>query len=219
MKLKRKITGLLLLTLLLNGRLLASNDSSQYKLRPMLGFSLTHVFFKGIKLDGMLPLGQRTLLYLSPEMYNGQLNWEEVGKLKGGGGNLGIRYVFWKESDHQKVTLGFAHLSYGLSQFRINLQDYVWVDQVQNGQNVIVRNKTDVYKQYRRQSIDFLLGLIWRGPSQLYFEANMGVSSKTVRRTFSANYTPTYLNDKYSWSYGYSGVVPQIGFRIGYMFR
>lgn len=212
--------GILLLLLAVSiGTSCKAQDSTRIKVKPMVGISLVHVMFKGLKVDGMIPVSKDLLVYLSPEYYKGNLSWQDEGKLSGFGAEAGVRYIFWDEMNKESFSLGFAHLSYGYNQFRIDTEDEAWVEKVQNGQNILVREMAPVYKQYDRQSVNIMLGILWKSRSNLYIESNLGLSVRGVKRSFSEGYFPAYQNDDFSWSYGYEGIAPVIGFRMGFMFR
>jgi len=193
------------------------SDSTSKPPRLMLGLSIPHIFNKGMKLDVIVPIRPKLHLYLSPEYYSGKLEYSEQGAVKGHGFQGGGRYVFWSETKKETVSLAFAHVSLGYDHFRIDTEDKFWVEKMINGQPVLVQETGPVFKEYNRVSMDYLLGMIWKQRTGFYFEWNFGISIREVKAKFTDNYTPSYLNDDYTWSYGRSGVVPTLGFRLGFV--
>lgn len=193
------------------------SDSTIKSPRLMVGLSLPHIFVKGLKLDVIVPIRPKIYLYLSPEYYSGKLEYFEKGNLKGFGFQGGGRFVFWSESKAEKLSMAFAHVSVGYNHFQIDTKDDFWVEKTLNNQQVLVEENGPVTKQYNRVSMDYLLGMIWKQHTGFYFEWNFGISVREVKGKFKENYTPSYLNDEYTWSYGRSGVLPTMGFRLGFL--
>jgi len=193
------------------------SDSIAKHPRLMLGLSIPHIFNKGLKMDVIVPIRPKLHLYLSPEYYSGSLVYSEQGDLKGYGFQGGGRFVFWTEAKAEKLSMAFAHVSAGYNHFRIDTEDQFWVEKTVNNQKVLVQEMGPVFKEYDRVSMDYVLGMIWKQRTGLYVEWNFGISVREVKSKFTENYTPSYLNDEFSWSYGRSGVLPTMGIRIGFV--
>lgn len=199
-------------------QLSAQDDSLKHpKPKLLLGLSIPHIFLKGWKLDVITPLAPKFHMYLSPEYYLGQQEYQESAEVSGYGLHGGGRFIFWDEMNGKIRNMAFVHLSLGYNHFRIDTRDLVWVEKDFNNQKVLVQETAPVFKEYNRVSYDYLLGMIWKKQSGFYTEWNFGISVRRVKRKFSENYTPSYLNDEFTWSYGRAGVLPTMGFRVGFM--
>lgn len=192
-------------------------DSITKHPKLMLGISIPHIFNKGLKLDVIVPVRPKLHAYLSPEYYSGVLEYSEQGNVKGYGFQAGGRYVFWTELKTEKLSMAFTQVSVGYNHFRIETEDQFWVEKQMNNQTVLVQETGPVFKEYNRASLDLLLGMIWKQRTGFYFEWNFGISVREVKSKFMENYTPSYLNDDYTWSYGRSGVLPTLGMRVGFV--
>ncbi|MDX5320946.1 MAG: hypothetical protein LPK45_07555 [Bacteroidota bacterium] len=218
---KRKL--LIALLFMLSSTFIQAQESDVKPIKPIrpglsLGVSVPHLFLGGLKLDAQVPLGKKWILYASPEGYVGGNASAKNGKVQGYGAQGGLRFVFWQEQEGTTLSRAFIQLSGTYQNFHYDLVDKVWVEEVQNGQNVLVKKDAPVTKDYQRTSYDYLMGMIWNKPSGFYAEFNFGFSVRQVERSYTENYYPTFLNDEFAWSFGYEGIAPTIGFRMGYTF-
>lgn len=203
-----------------NGSIGQSGDSLTRKPpKLMLALSVVHVGFHAIKLEAIIPINKNLYLNVSPEFYSGKLSYEDEGQLSGLGLHSGLRYNYWQYERKGSGVMAFAEAGLEYNYFNINTRDKYWVERVQNGQSVMVLEEGDVYKRYNRFGTNYRMGGLWYYPSGFYFEWSFGVAMRRTEATFSDNYFPTYKNDKYPWSYAYTGVSPLFGLRFGFLIR
>lgn len=199
----------------------AQSDSTKAAVPPklLIGFSIPHTGMHGLKLEVLFPVRPKLLLSLSPELYSGKLSYSDEGQLSGVGFHTGLRYAYWQNERKGMGLIGFAQSDIEYNFFAINKRDKRWVERDQNGQKVMVLEEDDVFKRYNRFGMNYKMGGLWYYPSGFYYEWSFGVAIRKTVASFSDNYFPAYKNDDYPWSYGYSGVAPIFGFRIGFLIR
>ncbi len=199
----------------------AQNDSTKPAVPPklLIGFSIPHTAMHGLKLEVLFPVKEKLFLSLSPEFYSGKLSYYDEGQLSGVGLHTGLRYAYWQNERKGKGIIAFAQGDIEYNFFAINKRDKRWVERDQNGQKVMVLEEDDVFKRYHRFGMHYKMGGLWYFPSGFYYEWSFGVAIRKTVASFSENYFPDNKNDDLPWSYGYSGVAPIFGFRIGFLIR
>jgi hypothetical protein len=200
---------------------IAQNDSLKGPKPPrvIVGLSIPHTAFHGIKLEALIPVADKFYWSISPEVYSGKLNYSDEGQLSGLGLHSGLRYAYWQNERKGEGVIAFAQTDLEYNYFVVNKRDKYWVERDQNGQKVMVLEEGDVYKRFNRIGMNYRMGGLWYFPSGFYYECSFGVAVRASRAKFSENYFPEYKNDDYPWSYGYSGVSPMFGLRFGFLVR
>ncbi|HCS20392.1 MAG TPA: hypothetical protein DIW47_07500 [Bacteroidetes bacterium] len=220
-----KKAGLFLIAFLCMGSVFhscfAQNDSATKIVPPklLIGFSVPHTALHGLKLEVLVPVANKLYLSISPEFYSGKLTYSDEGQLSGIGLHPGLRYAYWQNERKGKGIIAFAQGDVEYNFFAINKRDKRWVERDQNGQKVMVLEEDDVFKRYHRFGMNYKMGGLWYFPSGFYYEWSFGVAIRKTVASFSDNYFPDIKNDDFPWSYGYSGVAPIFGFRIGFLIR
>lgn len=199
----------------------AQSDSAKEVLPPklLIGFSIPHTALHCLKLEALVPVSKKLYLNVSPEFYSGKLSESIGGQLGGIGLHTGLRYAYWQNERKGDGVIAFVQSDIEYNYFKISKRDKRWVEREQNGQKVMVLEEGDVFKRYDRIGANYRMGGLWYFPSGFYYEWSFGVAIRKTMASFSENYFPEDRNDEYPWSYGYTGVTPLFGIRLGFLIR
>jgi len=205
---KLKIAILFILCSLLP-RLYAQRDSSATRI---FSFVPQYVFINGVRFDYDRKINERSWLQFSVEGFANeksdvQAAWQKEKNYELAGLGLGLYYRYYLNDD--AATNFGTYLATGISEnfFKFNNSNYE--------SNVETTSSTKVW----RSGVNLVIGQEYRIADRLMLDFYAGMGYRYSNNHYSNKSAETNFRfDDNMFSYGFTGNVLLLGFRVGYLF-